>query len=1094
MTYPHIKPTRIPRRTFLGALAICTLHCRPSFAQDIQPPEPPPPASVAPTIQQADMLVKEQKYVEAIALVENKLKSLGAKATSEEQRSLSVQAASIYFLLGQYHQNRYESTEAIAAYQKAYELIKNFRVGDAAVYLNNIGNIYYGLGHKDKALDFAKQALSLSRKSGDVAHEAGMLLNIGFLYSSLAEPEKAIEYYNLALPVFRRARDIDGEATTLNYIGSTYYALGQPDNALDYFNRALPLFRQIGDAAGEASALSNLGTVYSSRSQHEQALAYYNQALPLFRSVKDVQGEAAALRNIGHVYLSWGQMEMALSFFNKSLPLSKNAGDTIGEATTIGYLGALYDNLGQYEKALDYYNQALLLFRREGNIPGEAVTLVDIGAVYSSLGQPDKALAYYNQALPLLRKVGDIAGEAATLSNIGALHSSLRQYEKALAFYTLALPLRRSIGDIRGEAITLTNIGAVYADILQLEKALIHFNQALPLLRKAGDIAGEATTLGHLMSLWYDRADGKRKPALAIFIGKQAVNNFQKVRGNTSRVSELATYSQKSFVQRYAGTFEATASFLTSQRVAEALPILERARQREYLNFMVDPKEHEAIRAATALPVPLTLREIRWDTALNSKLDTWIKLSNEADALAKVKDPTPGQQNERKEKQRAADAALADYNATNQRMTDEFTNANEHPTTEDHIPNSQIPELTALRSQLRTLGPGYAALYTIVGTDAVGVLLVTQDTIVLRKSAVKFDQFAAEIVAFSILLQDPRANKDPRLLGKVLYDRIIGLVASDLSTAHIHTLLVSPSKPMAMIPLGALSPDGKTYLTEHLTLVQFTPGMTAKRLTDAPRIGGKTLAAGVAVSVDGQPPLPNVTVELTSLVGADGKSGIVPGDAPLIDGAFTLDALQMRLQTGDYAVVHLATHFTFAGNDIDSFLLTGKGKINLAQIKRLPDGFFKNVDLLTLSACQTGIPSEGRVASAEVENFAELAQRKGAAAVLASLWSVNDASTAVWMESFYRCRKEGSKSEALRKAQISLVRGVRPKDAPALPTAAMQRRDPIRGVVPQTIPAEALPTKVTELISLAPAYISDRNKPFAHPYYWAPFILIGNPR
>jgi CHAT domain-containing protein len=115
------------------------------------------------------------------------------------------------------------------------------------------------------------------------------------------------------------------------------------------------------------------------------------------------------------------------------------------------------------------------------------------------------------------------------------------------------------------------------------------------------------------------------------------------------------------------------------------------------------------------------------------------------------------------------------------------------------------------------------------------------------------------------------------------------------------------------------------------------------------------------------------------------------------------------------------------------------------------------------SACDTasgGAATDGR----EVESFGVLAQRQGAKAVLASLWPVADASTRQLMQEFYRLRGEGegmTKAEALRRAQLELLRGGADARAPA-----GERRGLSVGVAAQTR--------------------------FSHPYFWAPFILIGN--
>jgi len=125
---------------------------------------------------------------------------------------------------------------------------------------------------------------------------------------------------------------------------------------------------------------------------------------------------------------------------------------------------------------------------------------------------------------------------------------------------------------------------------------------------------------------------------------------------------------------------------------------------------------------------------------------------------------------------------------------------------------------------------------------------------------------------------------------------------------------------------------------------------------------------------------------------------------------------------------------------------------------------------MTLSACDTamgGAKATGR----EIEGFGALAQRKGAKAVLATLWPVMDRSTGIFMQNLYRLRQEKnlSKAEALQEAQLLFIRG----QVGSEKTHEKSQRG-------EGAEAEKK------------AFIPDSEAPYAHPYYWAPFILMGN--
>jgi CHAT domain-containing protein len=215
------------------------------------------------------------------------------------------------------------------------------------------------------------------------------------------------------------------------------------------------------------------------------------------------------------------------------------------------------------------------------------------------------------------------------------------------------------------------------------------------------------------------------------------------------------------------------------------------------------------------------------------------------------------------------------------------------------------------------------------------------------------------------------------------------------------------------------------------------------------------LGLGVSKAHQNWPELRYVPVELNGIIrdeDAGRTNGILRGRI-MLDEAFTEANLRDALTRRLYQVVHIASHFKFNadGNSNDSFLLLGNGKftkLTIAQIAAIPN-FFAGVELLTLSACETAIGDEaGRRQDdqgVEVESLAVVAQRKGASAVIASLWEVADVSTSKLMQSFYQCHATATattKAAALRQAQLDLL--------------------------------------------------LQTNSEYSHPFYWAPFVVIGN--
>ena len=169
----------------------------------------------------------------------------------------------------------------------------------------------------------------------------------------------------------------------------------------------------------------------------------------------------------------------------------------------------------------------------------------------------------------------------------------------------------------------------------------------------------------------------------------------------------------------------------------------------------------------------------------------------------------------------------------------------------------------------------------------------------------------------------------------------------------------------------------------------------------------------------------------------------------------------------NYSFVHLATHAFFAiGQPEDSFILLGDGDIiTMPDIQTL---LLRNVDLVVLSACNTGIGGINNGNGVEILGFGYQMQNAGTKAAIASLWSVSDGGTQILMNTFYALLHQGniSKAEALRQAQVIMITG----DFKLI--GSQQDR-----AILQSTRNNLSPNVVNNL---------------SHPYYWAPFFLIGN--
>ncbi len=907
------------------------------------------------------------------------------------------------------------------------------------------------------ALKTLKQALSLYQAQEDLQGQESSWAAIGEVYLEQSQYRQALEPYQNSLAVQQdipspSPADRTKQAVTLNKLGFINSALGDQENALSYFNQALPIRKEVGDRSGEAVTLNDIGRVYSALGEQKKALAYYSQALQIRKDIGDRSGEATTLNNFGRVYSALGQKEKALTFYNQALLIFRDVGNPRIEAITLNNMGGVYDALGQKTKALDFYNQALPIFRDVGNRSGEATALNNIGRVYFALGQKAKALDFYNQALPILRDVGNRSVEATILNNIGRVYAALGEQEQALAYYNQALPILREVGNRSGEAGTLNNIGFVYDDLGEQEKALAYYNQALPIFKAVGNRSGEATTLNNIAAL----LSQQNQPELAIVFYKQSVNLIESLR---DEIRTLPPEVQQSYAQTVAFTYRALANLLLQQdRVLEAQQILDLLKVQELEDYLSQVRGNtETQKGVVVLKAERAILD-----KFNASQKNVIQLGQELTQLRQLR------QGERTlAQQKRIDQLVKLQNNLNQDFNQFIDNAEVQTALEQLSRTAQrqsvdLADLDALRDNLKQLNA--VLLYPLILEDRLELVITTPDSIPIRRTVdVSRRDLNQTIVDFRRALQDRRST-EVKPLAQKLYAWLIQPLETELQQANAETIIYAPDGQLRYIPLAALH-DGDQWLVQRLRV----NNITAKSFSNLNAQTQGPLSVLAGAFVNGQynfqigaeqfafAGLPFAGKEISQLVAS------IPGTTSLLDKNFSVAQFQPRMN--EHSIVHLATHAAFVpGQPEDSFILFGNGE--RATLRDIGSWSLFNVDLVVLSACETGLG--GKFGNGEeVLGLGYQFQNRGAKATLASLWQVDDGGTQTLMNAFYDQLKVSkvSKAEALRQAQIALIMG---QD-----TRETNKRGGIK-VVGKTI---------------------GKSRPKAsldHPYYWAPFILIGN--
>ena len=821
--------------------------------------------------------------------------------------------------------------------------------------------------------------------------------------------------------------------------GEVAQPIGGGVPGLEFFEAALTLARQAGNAEAEARIFNHVGEAYRRLGQYPKALARHQRALEISPSP---QTKGDSLNGIGQVHTSFGRISEAVTAHQQALELLEQEG--LSTSKTWRYLGAAYDENRQWDQALNAYEIAE---RTAQNVSDRAAALQGTGEVYVELDQLPVSATSYQSALSLWRTIDDAQGIQTTLTQLGGVYHLQRKYGDALGAYEEALGISRTRSDLASEATLLQNMGISYGRSGDWDSALVKLYEAAALFEELGYRALEGESLSQIGNIL--KAQGDYELAIALY--KQAIDVFEDVRQDL-RVLPLEQRSV--FPRTFAETYRTLADLLLQQdRVIEAQEILDLLKVQEIDDYLDDVPETDAPNLGETTLQPA-------ETQLLELYDQTVAEGRELAQLRRI----PRSQRSPSQQQRIAELVTAQ-----QTKTAEFNDFIDRPDVSTLVnqlgdtsqqQNLNLRNLNSLQDNLQTLDNA-VLVYPLILADRLELVLVSADAPPLHRTVeVTADELQAALENARQALKNRRIDARPAM--EALYTYLVKPIEADLAQAQAQTIVYSPDGPLRYVPLGALY-DGNQWLVERFQVTN----ITAASLTDfnaVPTSNPSILAAAFSegqynlrvgtrqVSLAG---LPYAKVEVNTLV-----EKFVDA-TQLLNDAFNRPTTIPQMD--DYSIVHLATHAEFvSGQPEESFILFGDG--DRVSLRDMSTWSLRNVDLVVLSACQTGLG--GTLGNGEeILGFGYQIQRAGAKSAIASLWSVDDGGTQALMTSFYDNLRQGyGKSEALRQAQIALINDNRQV------LEANQRgfAQEFRGPLPN------LPNS------------------YKHPYYWSSFILIGN--
>ncbi len=337
---------------------------------------------------------------------------------------------------------------------------------------------------------------------------------------------------------------------------------------------------------------------------------------------------------------------------------------------------------------------------------------------------------------------------------------------------------------------------------------------------------------------------------------------------------------------------------------------------------------------------------------------------------------------------------------------------------ENFLQCSLAPELQ-VETVVGEIDPQAAFIYPLILSDRLELIFkLPQKPLAHRATFIQPTEVEATISQLQHYLRQSRFTEEVKQEAHKVYKWIIQPIESDLEqlrqSGRVNTLVFVLDDTLRDIPLSVLYNQGE-YLVEKYALAVipnrqlFDPNPRQKQL--------KVLTAGVSEGqiVDGIEfeALPYVPSEL-----ADIQQLTDTTTEPLLNQNFTEGKLELQIDSATFPIVHIATHGEFSSDPDETYILVWGKRVKVRDFDRLlqvnnPDSP-QVIELLILSACET---AQGNRRAAL--GLAGVAAQARVRTTLASLWKVNDLATAEFMTKFYEALRDGATiAQALQQTQI----------------------------------------------------------------------------
>ncbi len=375
--------------------------------------------------------------------------------TNKYLDSISVLASHIYNALGDLYKKKSEYKKSLNSFNQCLKIRKKIWGQDnkhLAYIYSNIGLVYSKISKYDTALIFYEKAQNTFNKfyNHDNVKISALYSNMGIAYTMKSEYKKALKHFFKAVNIGIEFFGINHPwvANTYNSIGNVYTLKGQYNEALKFYFKSLKIRKRIfkNNHIFISSSYNNIGNVYSYKSEYNKALEYYNSALLIRKNLLDDKNILIAeiYANIADVYIQKNQYITALQYLHKSMKMYNNilGENNIYIAENFNKIAKVSAYLSEYENAYNYYLKSISIYK---NIFSQ--DHIGIANVYKNIADLnynkqiyDSALNYYSKSIKIFRnllgnkhpKIGE------TYYSIAETYLKQDKHLKAIKYYQLS--------------------------------------------------------------------------------------------------------------------------------------------------------------------------------------------------------------------------------------------------------------------------------------------------------------------------------------------------------------------------------------------------------------------------------------------------------------------------------------------------------------------------------------------------------------------------------------------------------------------------------------------------------------------------------